>query len=474
MKNLWMTSLLLMLLAACGGGGSVGVSVSNPGGGTSNTGTSSGAITGFGSVFVNGTRYNTDNATVIRSGGQVSINDLAIGMVVTVSGDLDDDVAERVEYSESVEGPIDSISAQGILQVVGQTVVTDARTVFSDTTLNALNVGDVVEVSGLRNVDDHIVATFVELKTGTVNDYTVVGNVRDLDISAMTFQIDGLSVDYNSASLNDLQGGAPVENQLVEVKDDNVSYVPGSFELAATSVEGRQLFNGGAVSGNRVEIESIVSAVNSTSSFVIGGITVNTTASIRFLFGTVDNIIVGTRLEVEGTIDSSSVLQASTVKFEDNDVRLQGNVESVDVVNNSVVVLGVACQFNPQTRLDDNRDNVQPFTIIDIQVGDRLEIRGFIGSNARVIASEVERDNADNDARLRGPVSQIDATAGTISLLGLTININNGTELRGRDDNRVTLDQFLASTTEGLTIVQARWNPFTDTSLPVQELEIEE
>ncbi|RKZ69084.1 MAG: hypothetical protein DRQ44_03495, partial [Gammaproteobacteria bacterium] len=66
MKNTIIYGLCLSMplwLIACGGGGSDGGSESTP---TTTSGVSLGTITGFGSVFVNGIKFNTDNASIFR------------------------------------------------------------------------------------------------------------------------------------------------------------------------------------------------------------------------------------------------------------------------------------------------------------------------------------------------------------------------------------------------------------------------
>jgi len=62
-RNLIMTAWVLMAVAGCGGGGG---SVAS--GGTGGTGISSGAVTGFGSVFVNGRGIQYDQQPVELDG----------------------------------------------------------------------------------------------------------------------------------------------------------------------------------------------------------------------------------------------------------------------------------------------------------------------------------------------------------------------------------------------------------------------
>ena len=473
MKNKIILSLCLSMplwLVACGGGSSSETASSEPA-----TGISSGTITGFGSVFVNGVKFNTDNASVSR--GDDSVNDvreLEIGMVVRVQGDIQNRVASSVSFEEDVKGPADGPATGASFSVMGQTIITDPATLFNNTSLTAIAAGDILEISGLRNADDDIVASFVEKKTkpANVKSYSLIGNVRNLDTSARTFNIDDLSIDYNGANVNDLAAGHPVEGQLVEVKDEFKIYEPASLNLVATKVEPQNRLGNGAVAGAEVEIESIVTEVISASEFIIGDIQVQISSSTRFLFGTASNIIPGVRLEVEGVLDVSGILQADKIKFEDNDARIQARVDTSSATDGTVTLLGITVSITSTTDMEDKRDNVSPFTLVDIGKDDYLEIRGFIGANQTFIASELRRESDGSKVEIRGPVS--DPVAGTVTILGVTVNTNSSTELKGLNDERLTASQFFDAIVKGLTVVHAKWDPFSDTSQIVKELELED
>ncbi len=75
-KNVWTVAALATLVAGCGGGGGgsdTGGSAPPPAA-TGTTTIVKGAISGFGSVIVNGVRYDTDSAEV-RIEGQASVRD---------------------------------------------------------------------------------------------------------------------------------------------------------------------------------------------------------------------------------------------------------------------------------------------------------------------------------------------------------------------------------------------------------------
>jgi hypothetical protein len=185
--------------------------------------------------------------------------------------------------------------------------------------------------------------------------------------------------------------------------------------------------------------------------------------------------VVGARLEVEGVI-SSGVLEAVKVKFEDNDARIQANVDSggVNVEDGTVTLLDIPASITGETDLEDQRDGVSPFSLSDIQAGDYLEIRGFIGANGAFVSTGLRRDDNNSKVEIRAPASQKDPVAGTVTVLGVTVNSSGNTQFRGFEDQPISASLFFAAIVEGLTVVQAKWDPFTDVSAPARELELED
>ena len=119
-----------------GGGGSIA------GGGIDGTGT----ISGFGSIIVNGSEFDTSNAVIVIDGEEIGIGDevaldnLDIGKVVNVEGSPGEDdesfVANRVIYSNNAKGPVQNINTIDIktkeIVVLGQTVILNVNTAFKD------------------------------------------------------------------------------------------------------------------------------------------------------------------------------------------------------------------------------------------------------------------------------------------------------------------------------------------------------
>ncbi|MDZ7828711.1 MAG: hypothetical protein U5K33_04215 [Halofilum sp. (in: g-proteobacteria)] len=101
--NLLSGALLGMAVASCGGGGSTLAE-----GGIGGTGISSGSISAFGSIVVNGTKFDVDAAEITVNGDPAMQSALDIGYVVRVDGDLDDGVAETVRFDANLIGEVDS------------------------------------------------------------------------------------------------------------------------------------------------------------------------------------------------------------------------------------------------------------------------------------------------------------------------------------------------------------------------------
>ena len=205
-----LAAAIVTIAAGCGGGGGGGGGIGGPVAGIDRLGVSTGTVTGFGSIFVNGVEFETNSAEFRIDDSPGSQDDLSIGDVVIVSFDPDvsPTAAKTVFADEAVEGPVDSINvAAGELVVAGQTVLVDANTSFDDSivprSLDGLSVGDFVEVSGLFDAppDFRIHATRIELKP-TGSEPEVHGVVRSLDATAGTFRINALTVNYLSVPGN--------------------------------------------------------------------------------------------------------------------------------------------------------------------------------------------------------------------------------------------------------------------------------
>jgi len=476
-------TLVLAVTPGCGGGSGGGSGdnsqdPSGPVGGIGRNGIAVGSISTFGSVVVNGVRYNTDSATFSVNDDAGSEDDLRVGQVVTVVGTVDDDgmtgTAESVTFDDNVTGPVQSIDSAGSeLVVLGQTVLVRAETSFDDsfspTSIDGISVGQVIEVSGQVDADGNVVATRIELKAAATQ-FEVHGTVSSLDATNMVFEINGLTVDFSSATLNDFPGGQITEGDFVEAKGSTLG---ANDELLATSVELESLVPG-VDDGDRVEIEGFITRFASAQDFDVAGLPVTTSGSTSFEGGSAADLGINVKIEAEGDINANGVLVATEIDIRRSKaVRMIANADSVDAANNSLVVLGITVTVDALTRLEDKSSaDVDPLTLADINAGDYLEIRGTETSagSGSVLATIFEREDPDTEAILQGFVESVSEPS--FLILGVTINTSGATVYRDANDNVISANQFFNQVTTD-SLVKAEGVEVSDTTISASEIEFE-
>jgi len=455
------------VVASCGGGGDGATARAGIDGG----GFAKGTVTGFGSVIVNGVRFDTATAVFEIDGRAGTQADLRVGHVVSVVGSINgtSGVAQRITFDDDVEGPVQQIDrAAGTLVVLGQRVIVDGATSFDDTplcTLADIQVGTIVEVSGFRASTGEVRATRIECRAAA-GEFEVTGTIAALDTVQRRFSVDSLIVDYSQAQLDDFPGGTPANGQLVEVKGTNFN---GSV-FVATRVE----FKGNglpAANGDRVELEGLVTRFASPTDFDVSGQRVTTTASTQIERCAVPlNLALNTKVEVEGTLNSG-IISATKVECDvGTSLRVSATVESINAASNSFVVLGVTVTVDGSTRFEDQSNlDVEPFRLSDLRVGDFVEVRGGAGTAANtILAALVERDEPENRVELRGIAANV-ATP-DLTILGVTVRTHAATDFENEADAPITSTQFFAQAPNRL--VNAR-GTFANGVLTADEVELE-
>ena len=128
-----------MLVAGCGGGGDAPTSPSSAS--TTATSYAAGAIGGFGSVIVNGVRFDDSKAQVSDDDGSPATSSaLRLGMRVEIQGGaVSDDgtgpraTANEIRFGSELLGPVSAIdTTTKSLVVLGQTVLVLDTTVIDD------------------------------------------------------------------------------------------------------------------------------------------------------------------------------------------------------------------------------------------------------------------------------------------------------------------------------------------------------
>lgn len=477
---------LVGLLIGCGSGG--GGAASSPAS-TSGSAAASGTITGFGSVFVNGKRFDTSGSafTVDGESGK-SQRDLKLGMTVMVVGSFNGDQhsANSVRQEDAVEGLVQFVATDGLsLVVMGQTVLVDNTTLIDDNILNRniLNLvaeTDFVEVNGLIRPDGVIQATFIEKKpAGTVTP-EVRGFVKNHNDSAnpKTFQIGNLTVNYTTALINDMpnpttNAGTAWNGLFVEVK--GTVFNSGTSTLTATKVEPENQGVGNNV--DEFEVEGFVRQVDGPGDFFIGMTHVQTTSSTEFRGGTIDEIVVGTKLSAEGRF-ANDILTAKHVKFHAS-VKLEGDIETINTDTEGKTFFtitglpGVTVSVNSQTEFKANGGNTIT-GLNDLSVRDHVRVRGRVGGSNSVIATRVEQRSASIDVDLQGPVQEPVANP-KLTILGVTVDTSvPNFNFEGLNDQPIDSAAFFAAVDVGTLVkVKGRLN-LSDGSVTWREAELED
>lgn len=339
-------ALAVAVLPGCGGvdSGGTGQTVEK-------STTSSGPITGFGSVIVNGVRYDDSAATVVDEDGATrSVSDLRLGMVVEVQGrvrgNTREGTASRIEFGEAISGPVESVDAAASrLTVLGQVVEVDAGTLFEGFggALGSVQPGQLAEVHGLYDSSSGIYgATRIELKPA-LDRYTLRGPISNLATPpASTFSIGGAAIDYGAASTTPgLHDGL-----MVRV---NLQTVPVSGRWVASSVRSVQR---NIPDGNDAKLEGRVAALVSRADFRVDGVPVDASApGLVVRNGSIDDLANGARVEVEGVM-RAGVLVAEVLDFQRSDNRpteLTGRVQSVDAGAQTFVLRNVTVTWDANT-----------------------------------------------------------------------------------------------------------------------------
>lgn len=439
--------LAALLIAACGGGS--GGDGSTPPSATQTRVVALGAITGFGSVHVNGQRFVTTSTTFTIDGEPGTQSDLRVGHMIRVHGrhrGSDDPSADRIEMHTLVRGPVQSIdTAANSLVVLGQTVIVDADTSFGEnvtgSALSGIAVADVVEASGARRADGVILATRID-KRGASASLRVRGTVSGLDAATKKFSISALVVDYSTAALQRFPAGTPANGDLVEVKGGTLS---AGGDLIARQVELEDEDDGEA--GDRAELEGPITRFVSATDFDVTGKRVTTTAGTTYQNGSVSDLALDVKVEAEGSIDANGILVAAKIEFKRRgDARIAAPVDAVNVAAGTLVVLGVDVTVNGSTRVEDKGDQrVSPFGLANLAVGDYVELRGAeLPANSNdVIATRLERRRTESEVRLRGVVDA--AAAPGFSILG--VNVTTGANTRFEDGSATTFFDGLVGRT---------------------------
>jgi len=326
-----LSGVLLLVLASvtfstCGGTGT-----DLAGGGSSGTGVSTGSISGFGSVFMNGMEFFTDNNVApgfvtmktFMGMDNSSMRDSAlfrVGMVVTIHHGSNDNNAHQIEYQANLQGRIaaKNSGAENTVTILGHTVVVGDPAVFA-----SLNLNEIVEVSGFVDSAGRIRATYIamvpcSMMMGmcTASEFEVKGYISGLSSSVFRLgMLPGGTGTTVAVSFTPAMGAGLAEGMYVQVVTRDAQPVSGT--ISATRIEPlspRTVFPEKAVADLGGLVTSPTSGSGNVLSFAVEGKRVQTDAVTQYAGGTAANIQPDVILQVQGT-ENGGVLSAAKIIF---------------------------------------------------------------------------------------------------------------------------------------------------------------
>jgi len=469
-----LTAFAVAVAWSCGGGDSNDSSPPPPPAAAADV-VAIGSITGFGSLYVNGVEYATTAAQVTVDDAPATVGDLRLGQVVELKGQAVGAAhrADVIRYHDNLEGPVSAVDVPGsTFTAMGQTVRITSATIVGDgivpPSIEGVEVGDVVEVSGVVDADGGIIATWVEIRRDS-GPYDVTGPVSALATAQHRFNVNDLVVDYSTAHMLDFPDGAPETGDLVLVKGFNFA---GDGAFVATKVELRSEGWLKLEEADEVEIEGVVTRYQSALSFDVAGRATITNSATSFRNGTAADLAPGVMVKLQGRMSAAGLLVASGIEFRHTSaIRVVAPLEAVDPARQTLTALGLAIEVDDSTRYCDRL--VRPMATIalaDLRAGDWVDLRGFeepAGSGA-VTASRVERIAAAGEVRLRGPFR--DPQRPDFRILTVSVSTDEATTRYVLEEGiRLTAEQFFAQA-EG-ELVEA-WGSWVAPTLSATRVEI--
>lgn len=440
-------------LTACGGSDSSDTNVSNPPPGDDNSGSTTttvyteGVITGFGSVYVNGQRYRSENADIALGNNPAATEgDLKVGMVVSLaassSDNGDDPEATNIRYEEHLQGPVSFIDTEAeVIEVLGQEVVFNDLTEFDEVTLAELTVGDIIEVSGYINEEGDFYATRIELDNDE-DEFKLKGDVAALDTAAQTFMINDLTIDYSSAEFDDM--GADDLQDGLYVKVEGSEFDAETLTLVAADIENKDNDIDDLDDVDEIKIAGIVNNYDATAgTFEVNQYSFTVTDDTEFEDGPADRLTNGVRVKVEAEYDGEQLV-AEEIEFIAKSARnvSEGQVTKIDTEAQSFTVNGITFVVDDDTSyLDTSGQGARTFNYDDIAVNDWLKVIAVIDDNGNYVALKVKRtDEDDRDGEIKGIARDVSLEGMTVA--GVQVSFTEQTEFEDEDD--LSIDEFVA------------------------------
>lgn len=441
----WCAALgLAVMQQGCGGGvGSGGTGMSE--------GVAQGTVNGFGSVIVDGNRFDDSQVPTLEENepGVLTQTESRLGERVELEYDAAG-VARRVVVQSALVGAVEVVSAPAGFTVLGQPVAvnTDARhgpvTQFAGgyAGVASMQAGDAVEVHGFVvrvGAGFSIQATRVEKRQALPAHLKLTGLASD--VGPADFRLGPVVVGTATANLLP-QGRTLADGQLVSVlvAADSLQASAGAPpRWRAVQVRIRSL---DAV-GSEVYVSGVISAFDPLGfGFDLDGTRVSYAGALVSPSGS--TLLDGLYVQVRGVVSAEGAVRATGVKIRDGrseaEAELKGTVDAYDAATKRFVVRGVS--------VDASRAVIEQCPGGTLADGLYVSVEGSLDATT-VIAKSVhcEAESGDATVEREGVAESVDA-AGQVFVLRLA----SGTPLNVRWTSSTYFSNVTVATLAGQSV----------------------
>ncbi len=408
-QSMWLIAATAILVAACGGGGSNDVPVTTPPPPASAAPAmlTVGPITGFGSVIVNGVRFDDSAAKVEIEDNEDRIGDknggLQIGMVVALKGDRKDDGSGRaqgISMEAEIRGPVQSVTPDasgtgGTLVAMGQSITTTATTTFLGVAkLADLKAGDIVQIHGLNKTSGEITAFLIQKKDSAAG-YKTYGKVSAHDTAAKTFKIGTLLVKYDDKTELRKLPATSWNDLVLRVRGLASDFTASPLEFKAARIKQAGDFGDDNNRLNEAEVKGFISDLAADKSgFKINGVDIKVDSKTVYLPSgkSAGDLANGMLVEAEGSV-ANGVITAAKVKFEDEnelEVELKGAISNFKTAADGTFMFTVRNQDVVTTKATAIDLRGRAAALAD---GVKVEVKGRQIVDGKLIAARVKVDD---------------------------------------------------------------------------------
>jgi len=440
LRNFALAGIAAAVMLGCGGSSDSGTTASG------STGiTTVGAITGFGSVFVNGVEYETNSAEYeVEDESAFDDSALKVGMVVKVKGSVNPDgrtgTANQIIYEDEIEGPVQELAPLSTdlktFKVFGVPITVSNSSTFFDKqhdvgfSFDTLSNDDHVEVSGYFN-GQTLQATYIKKEDALDDDFEIKGVITVYDASSDTYTLDtlfGNTITFTLAA----NVMIPQVGQYVEVEGTPT----GPTSLLAFKVE---LEDRHHLSDDEGEIEIFGLLTKSADNWFLNDIPLVMTGNIEYEPSALENTInnlppEGVMVKVEGEY-RNGVLVVDEIDNKQDSLELKGEVASISATGAKTGTLTIAFGNATGTvtvNLDNNTmypddNSMQQFDLrTDVHTGDYVEVKAMQDQGGQITATLFDVDDSRGEYEVEGPLDNF-TDGSSITAMNVTFTVDGGT-----------------------------------------------